>query len=104
MENTGLYRYLFGIQAGWAVEKVKLDLVNERGNVWAKHPEGLCWPCPDCRASMLLYDHLPQRGETFGQLPVFNVSAMGHVYPAWGAAAVFGVARREIVSRRLLRL
>jgi hypothetical protein len=30
MQDTELYRYLLGIEPPWTVERVKLDLVNQR--------------------------------------------------------------------------
>ena len=48
IRDTELYRYLFGIEATWTVEKLQLDLVNRRVDVWADHAEDLRWPCPEC--------------------------------------------------------
>jgi len=58
MQDTELYRYLLGIEAPWTVEKVKLDLVNQRVDVWASHEEDLRWPCPGCGVLVPLYDHV----------------------------------------------
>jgi transposase len=61
MQDTELYRYLLGIERPWTVERVKLDLVNQRVDVWATHEEDLRWPCPECGALVALYDHAPER-------------------------------------------
>ena len=61
MRDTELYRYLLGIEPPWTVERVELDLVNQRVDVWARHEEDLRWPCPECGALVALYDHAPER-------------------------------------------
>lgn len=43
------------------MERVTLDVANQRVDVWAAHAEGLRWPCPECGAMMPLYDHAPER-------------------------------------------
>jgi len=59
MQDTELYRYLLGIEPPWTVERVNLDLVNQRVDVWANHAEDLRWPCPECETLVPLYDHAP---------------------------------------------
>ena len=61
MQDIELYRYLLGIEPPWVVEDVKLDLVNQRVDVWAGHQDDLRWPCPECGAMMPLYDHASER-------------------------------------------
>ena len=61
MQDIELYRYLLGIEPPWTVESVKLDLMNQRVDVWATHAEGLRWPCPECGVMVPLYDHAPER-------------------------------------------
>jgi transposase len=61
MRDTELYRYLLGIEPPWTVERVKLDLVNQRVDIWANHEENLRWSCPECGALVTLYDHAPER-------------------------------------------
>jgi len=61
MQDTELYRYLLGIEPPWTVERVKLDLVNQRVDVWANHAEDLRWLCPECETLVPLYDHAPER-------------------------------------------
>lgn len=61
MQDIELYRYLLGLESPWTVEKVKLDMINQRVDVWATHGDGLRWACPECGAAMPLYDHAPER-------------------------------------------
>src|SRR4030042_6147427 len=61
MRDTELYRYLLGIEEPWTVERVTLDIINQKVDVWATHEEGVRWPCPECGVLTSVYDHAPER-------------------------------------------
>lgn len=61
MKDTELYRYLLGIEQPWTVERVVLDLEQQRVDVWTTHKEGVHWPCAECGSMASLYDHAPER-------------------------------------------
>lgn len=61
MQDIELYRYLLGLKPPWKVERVKLDVINQRVDIWAYHTKGLRWPCPECGTKMPLYDHAEER-------------------------------------------
>lgn len=61
MQDTELYRYLLGLKPPWKVERVKLDVINQRVDIWASHTKGLRWACPECGTKMPLYDHAEER-------------------------------------------
>lgn len=61
MQDTELYRYLLGVEPPWRVERVELDLVNQRIDVWVNHGKDLQWPCPECGSLVWLYGHAPER-------------------------------------------
>jgi transposase len=61
MQDKELYRYLLGLEKPWSVKTVKLNLKDQRVDVWAAHDEGVRWPCPECGAMMPLYDHAHER-------------------------------------------
>src|SRR4030043_318349 len=44
MQDTELYHYLLGIEEPWTVERVTLDMENQRGDVWVTHPQESGWP------------------------------------------------------------
>ena len=61
MRDTELYRYLLGIELPWKVERIELDVRNQRVDVWVIHKEGLRWSCPECGVLVPLYDHAQER-------------------------------------------
>src|SRR5271165_749262 len=61
MEDTDLYRHLLGITSPWEVTRVELSVANERVDVWAGHPKGTCFACPECDTVLPVYDHAEER-------------------------------------------
>ena len=49
MRDTELYRHLLGLEDPWTVNRVELNVKDQRVDVWAGHPEGISWACPDQR-------------------------------------------------------
>lgn len=61
MQDTALYQYLLGLKSPWTVSRVNLDVKGQRVDVWAEHPEGAVWECPQCSKKLPLYDHAEER-------------------------------------------
>ncbi len=61
MRDTELYRHLLGLLEPWTVERVELNVSEQRVDVWAAHPTGQRWPCPECGTDLALYDHAEER-------------------------------------------
>jgi hypothetical protein len=61
MRDTELYRQLLGLESPWTVTRVELAVKAQRVDVWAGHPEGERWPCPECGGALPLYD-MPRSG------------------------------------------
>lgn len=61
MEDKELYRHVLGLEKPWRVDRVQLDIRQERVDVWAVHDEGQRWPCPECGVGLSVYDHAPER-------------------------------------------
>lgn len=61
MQDTALYEYLLGLKSPWSVSRVNLDVKEQRVDVWAEHPEGAKWACPQCSRKLPLYDHSEER-------------------------------------------
>ena len=58
MRDTELYRHLLGLVEPWTVDRVDLDLKQQRVDVWASHPEGTQFPCPECGTLYGVRDHV----------------------------------------------
>ncbi len=61
MEDTDLYRHLLGITSPWEVSRVELSVADERVDVWAGHPKGTSFACPECGTVLPVYDHAEER-------------------------------------------
>jgi transposase len=61
MRDTELYQRLLGLESPWTVSRVELNVKEQRVDIWAGHPEGARWPCPDCGTTVALYDHAEER-------------------------------------------
>ena len=61
MESKELYRQLLGLSEPWTVERVELDVVRERVEVYVSHASGTRFACPQCARELAAYDHLAER-------------------------------------------
>lgn len=61
MRDIELYRHLLGLEPPWTVERVALDVKQQRVDVWAMHDQPKTWPCPECRQACGLHDHDAER-------------------------------------------
>lgn len=61
MRDTELYRHLLGIEKPWTVDRVELNVKEQRVDVWVEHGEGCRWACPECGTELAGYDHAPER-------------------------------------------
>ncbi len=61
MQDTALYQYLLGLKSPWTVSRVELNVKRQCVEVWAEHPEGALWSCPNCTQELPLYDHAEER-------------------------------------------
>jgi transposase len=61
MQDIDLYRQLLGLATPWTVLRVELKVKEQRVEVWAGHADSARWPCPECPATLPLYDHAEER-------------------------------------------
>jgi len=61
VRDTELYRHLLGLLEPWTVERVELNVPEQRVDVWTAHPTGQRWSCPECGRELALYDHAEER-------------------------------------------
>lgn len=61
MRDTDLYRQLLGLERPWTVDRVELDVKQQRVDVFAKHDKPKAWTCPECGKQCGLHDHDEER-------------------------------------------
>lgn len=61
MDDRQLYQAILGLTAPWGVEKVELRKAQQQVDVYVRWPDGQAGVCPECGASVPLYDHLERR-------------------------------------------
>jgi transposase len=61
MRDTELYRHLLGVVEPWEVDRVELSVTEVRVDVWVGHAKRIRFACPECDASLPVYDHSEQR-------------------------------------------
>lgn len=61
VKDTDLYRHLLGISPPWTVERVDLDAMEQKIDVYLGHSEGHRWTCPTCEKPCGLHDHAEER-------------------------------------------
>lgn len=61
MQDTALYQHLLDLRTPWSVSRVDLNVKGQRVDVWAEHPDGQSWPCPECKKALAIYDHAEER-------------------------------------------
>jgi transposase len=61
MKDTELYMRLLGLEAPWFVDRVELDMAQERVDVWVGHKQGIRWKCPECGQILACHDHAEER-------------------------------------------
>jgi transposase len=61
VRDIELYRQLLGLETPWTVDRVDLNVKQQRVDVWAKHDKVKAWPCPECGKDGGLHDHDEER-------------------------------------------
>lgn len=58
--EKNLYYHLLGLQEPWRVSNIKLDIINQKVDVWVEYNASSA-PCPECNSLCPIYDHVPER-------------------------------------------
>lgn len=61
MHSEELYRQMLGLTAPWDVERVDLNMAEQRVDVYVAHPARQQFACPTCGCELGVYDHQPER-------------------------------------------
>ena len=58
--EKNLYYHLLGLQEPWRVSNIKLDVTNQKVDVWVEYNSST-GPCPKCQNLCPIYDHVQER-------------------------------------------
>ena len=61
MHSEELYRQMLGLTVPWDVERVELNMAEQRVDVYVAHPQRERFACPQCGRELGVYDHQPER-------------------------------------------
>lgn len=61
MHDTALYRHLLELLESWNVDRVEWNMTERRVDVWASHPAGVAWACPQCDYTGPVRNHAEKR-------------------------------------------
>jgi transposase len=61
MKDTELYRLYAGLPEPWTVDRIMVDEMERRVDIWASHPNGVLWTCPGCGHAGPSRDHAAER-------------------------------------------
>jgi len=61
MHSEELYRQMLSLTAPWNVERVDLNMSEQRVDVYVSHPARQQFACPTCGCELGVYDHQPER-------------------------------------------
>lgn len=61
MHSEELYRQMLGLTTPWDVERVDLNMTEQRVDVYVRHPARQRFACPQCGRELGVYDHQSAR-------------------------------------------
>lgn len=61
MQDAKLYEQILGLTEPWFVDRVELNMQDQRVDVFVEHAAKATWRCPHCQQVCPLYDHSPLR-------------------------------------------
>ena len=61
MQDRELYQEILGLKSPWSVSRVELSVERQQVDVFAEHPAGTLFGCPECAQALPCYDHTPER-------------------------------------------
>jgi transposase len=61
MQDTQLYQQILGLVEPWFVNRVELNMADQRVDIFVEHRADAPWSCPVCHQPAGLYDHSEER-------------------------------------------
>jgi len=61
LKDIQLFELLAGLSAPWSVDRVAVNPEDRCIDIWAAHPNGVIWRCPECAHTGPCRDHAAER-------------------------------------------
>lgn len=61
MRDVDLYQQVLGLAEPWSVQRVALNVGEQRVDIYVEHEPGVRWRCPQCERELAVYDHVGER-------------------------------------------
>jgi transposase len=61
MRDTQLYHQILGLEDPWFVQRVELNMEQQRVDIFVEHGKDAQWNCPVCAKAVGLHDHTEER-------------------------------------------
>ena len=61
MTDKEMFAKLLKLDTGWKVREVRLNMNENRIDIWLETEAGLKWPCADCGMKQGIHDHTPEQ-------------------------------------------
>ena len=61
MQDKELYQQVLGLTAPWSIQRVELNMAEQRVDIHVEHDPAAKWCCPECERSLSCYDHAEER-------------------------------------------
>jgi transposase len=94
MRDTDLYQQVLGLERPWEVSRVELSVTDGRVDVWAEHPRGTHFRCPECERDLPVYDHADER--SWRHLDTCQFLTFLHARPPRVECPTHGVRQAEL--------
>lgn len=89
MHSEELYRQMLGLTTPWDVERVDLNMSEQRVDVYVRHPARQRFACPQCGRELGVYDH--QSARTWGHPDSMQFLTYLHASAPWVSCPEHGV-------------
>ncbi|RLQ20139.1 ISL3 family transposase [Seongchinamella sediminis] len=94
MHSEEMYRQMLGLTAPWDVERVDLNMAEQRVDIYVTHPARQRFACPTCGRELGVYDHQPER--TWRHLDSMQFLTFLHARPPRVSCPDHGVHQVEL--------
>jgi transposase len=76
VKDTQLFELLAGLSPPWVIDRIAIHKEDRCIDIWAAHPTGVSWRCPECTYAGPCRDHAAER--SWRHLDCFNFQVHLH--------------------------